>query len=261
MKTLNDIRQCDIFNNTVLNNLMNYEPVKLDVSYSDNSFCVVITQDCDIVHTKTEDEPFIEFIIGNPTKDKSCKNGKNPRKLHLENDDNTFEFIVHNRFFVKKEKLSDYKFADSNDLGELTAENKKILKKWLGNRYIRAAFPDEFNKRLSNSNVRKKLLDKAISSKVSHIFFEVEDRELTFNETYQLNVMVVVNASDSETTQIEDAYFDCFDNITGIESRVSVVTEDEVTLKDLRNYKRWDKDSITFSKPNQSFPIEVIDQV
>lgn len=261
MKTLNDIRQCDIFNNTVLNNLMNYEPVKLDVSYSDNSFCVVITQDCDIVHTKIEDEPFIEFIIGNPTEDKSCKNGKNPRKLHLENDDNTFEFIVHNRFFVKKEKLSDYKFADSNDLGELTAENKKILKKWLGNRYIRAAFPDEFNKRLSNSNVRKKLLDKPISSKVSHIFFEVEDRELTFNETYQLNVMVVVNASDSETTQIEDAYFDCFDNITGIESRVSVVTEDEVTLKDLRNYKRWDKDSITFSKPNQSFPIEVIDQV
>ena len=71
MKTLNDIRQCDIFNNAVLKHLMNYDPVKLDVSYSDDSFCVVITQDCDIVHTKTEDEPFIEFIIGNPTKDKS----------------------------------------------------------------------------------------------------------------------------------------------------------------------------------------------
>lgn len=261
MKTLNDIRQCDIFNNAVLKSLMNYDPVKLDVSYSDNSFCVVITQDCDIVHTKTEDEPFVEFIIGNPTNDKSCKNGKNPRKLHLENNEKTFEFIVHNRFFVKKEKLSDYKFTDSNGLGILTAENKKILKKWLGNRYIRAAFPDKFNERLSKANITKKLLDKAISSKVSHIFFEVEDRELSKEETYTLNVMVVVDASDPEKIHIEDAYNDYFKDIEGIESYVSVVTEDEVTLKDLRNYKRWDKDSISFSKTNQSSPVEVIDQV
>lgn len=261
MKTLNDIRQCDIFNNAVLKSLMNYDPVKLDVSYSDNSFCVVITQDCDIVHTKTEDEPFVEFIIGNPTNDKSCKNGKNPRKLHLENNEKTFEFTVHNRFFVKKEKLSDYKFTDSNGLGILTAENKKILKKWLGNRYIRAAFPDEFNKRLSEANITKKLLDKAISSKVSHIFFEVEDRELLEKETYTLNVIVVVDASDSEKIHIEDVYNDYFKDIKGIESFVSVVTEDEVTLKDLRNYKRWDKDSISFSKTNQSSPVEVIDQV
>lgn len=261
MKTLNDIRQCDIFNNAVLKHLMNYDPVKLDVSYSDDSFCVVITQDCDIVHTKTEDEPFVEFIIGDPTSDKSCKNGKNPRKLHLENNEKTFEFIVHNRFFVKKEKLSDYKFTDSNELGILTAENKKILKKWLGNRYIRAAFPDEFNKRLSKTNINKKLLDKTISSKVSHIFFEVEDRELSEKETYTLNVMVVVDASDSEKIQIEEAYDHCFADIKGIESFVRVVTEDEVTLKDLRNYKRWDKDSISFSKTNQSSPVEVIDQV
>lgn len=261
MKTLNDIRQCDIFNSTVLNHLMNSDPVKLDVSYSDNSFCVVITQDCDMVHPKTEDEPFVEFIIGNQTNDKSCKNGKNPRKLHLENDNKIFEFIVHNRFFVKKEKLINYEFTDSNELGVLTTENKKILKKWLGNRYIRAAFPDEFNKRLSKKNITKKLLDKAISSKVSHIFFEVEDRELSENETYTLNVMVVVDASDSEKIQIEEAYDGYFYDIKGIESFVRVVTEDEVTLKDLRNYKRWDKDSISFSKTNQSSPVEVIDQV
>ena len=183
------------------------------------------------------------------------------RKLHLENDNKIFEFIVHNRFFVKKEKLINYEFTDSNELGVLTTENKKILKKWLGNRYIRAAFPDEFNKRLSKKNITKKLLDKAISSKVSHIFFEVEDRELSENETYTLNVMVVVDASDSEKIQIEEAYDGYFYDIKGIESFVRVVTEDEVTLKDLRNYKRWDKDSISFSKTNQSSPVEVIDQV
>ena len=81
------------------------------------------------------------------------------------------------------------------------------------------------------------------------------------NETYTLNVMVVVDASDSEKIQIEEAYDGYFYDIKGIESFVRVVTEDEVTLKDLRNYKRWDKDSISFSKTNQSSPVEVIDQV
>ena len=219
MKTLNDIRQCDIFNNAVLKHLMNYDPVKLDVSYSDDSFCVVITQDCDIVHTKTEDEPFVEFIIGDPTSDKSCKNGKNPRKLHLENNEKTFEFIVHNRFFVKKEKLSDYKFTDSNELGILTAENKKILKKWLGNRYIRAAFPDEFNKRLSKTNINKKLLDKTISSKVSHIFFEVEDILQPFLGSRNFVGAVGSSFENKETFFIGYRCKDAFIDITGISKK------------------------------------------
>ena len=219
MKTLNDIRQCDIFNNAVLKHLMNYDPVKLDVSYSDDSFCVVITQDCDIVHTKTEDEPFVEFIIGDPTSDKSCKNGKNPRKLHLENNEKTFEFIVHNRFFVKKEKLSDYKFTDSNELGILTAENKKILKKWLGNRYIRAAFPDEFNKRLSKTNINKKLLDKTISSKVSHIFFEVEDILQPFLGSRNFVGAVGSSFENKETFFIDYRCKDAFIDITGISKK------------------------------------------
>ncbi len=88
----------------------NLSPVNLDVSYHENSFCTVITQDCDIVHQKQEEEPFVEFIIGNLTQDKSCKNGKNPRKLHLENDEQLFEFNIHNRFLSKKRFFPDLTF-------------------------------------------------------------------------------------------------------------------------------------------------------
>ena len=171
MKTLNDLRQCDVFDDSILKGLQDLCPVNLNVVLSEKSFCVVITQDCDIVHEKTEEEPFIEFIVGNFSEDKSCKNGKNPRKLHLENNRHILEFIIHNRFFVRKDSLARFKFPDV--LFELTSDNKKVLQKWLGNRYVRAAFPDEFNKRLKNAKVEK-ITEKGISSKVSHIFFEVE---------------------------------------------------------------------------------------
>lgn len=151
MNTLKDLRQCDIFDSSVLKSLQGFCPIKLNVELSEKSFCVVVTQDCDIVHEKKEEEPFVEFIIGNPTDDKSCKNGKNPRKLHLENKEQILEFIIHNRFFVKKDSLVGFEFSDV--LFELTSDNKKILKKWLGNRYTRAAFPDEFNIRLAKAKV------------------------------------------------------------------------------------------------------------
>lgn len=259
MKTLNDLRQCDVFDNSVLNSLQSLSPVNLKVALSEKSFCVVITQDCDIVHEETDEEPFIEFIIGNFSEAKSCKNGKSPRKLHLENNGQILEFIIHNRFFVKKDSLVGFEFSDI--LFELTPDNTKILKKWLGNRYTRAAFPDEFNARLAKAKVSK-LIEKGISSRVSHIFFEVEDRELPSEEIYQLNVMVVVdNSDDVNKNDIEDTYFEVFDNIEGIKTNLSVVTEDEVTLKDLQKYKRWDKDSISFSRKNQSLPIEEIDKL
>lgn len=261
MKTLNEIRQCDIFSHTVIEALQKKEPINLKVDYNDDSYCVVVTQDCDIVHEKQDEEPFVEFIICGLTNDKSYKNGKNPRKLHLENGNKIFEFNIYNRFFVKKELLIEYKFTDASD--QLTDDNKKILKKWLGNRYIRAAFPDAFNERFSQ--LGKKIdvfLKKSLSEKVSHIFFEVEDKELPKDEVYELNVVVVVDTeNDDEKSEICNAYEDLFGRIEGINSYVRVETEDGFTLKDLRRYKRWDKDSISFSKPNHSFPVEGLDLV
>ena len=74
-------------------------------------------------------------------------------------------------------------------------------------------------------------------------------------------MVVVDNSDDVNKNDIEDSYFEVFEHIEGIETNLRVVTEDEVTLKDLQNYKRWDKDSISFSKKNQSLPIEEIDKL
>lgn len=90
---------------------------------------------------------------------------------------------------MKKESLDGFDFQ--NTFFELTGDNKKILKKWLGNRYTRAAFPDEFNMRLSKAKVSK-ITEKIISTKVSHIFFEVEDEELSEDEKIINNYVLLI---------------------------------------------------------------------
>lgn len=52
MKTLNELRQGEVLNNSTLKRLQDLCPVNLNVVMSDESFCVVVTQDCDIVHVK-----------------------------------------------------------------------------------------------------------------------------------------------------------------------------------------------------------------
>ena len=72
--------------------------------------------------------------------------------------------------------------------------------------------------------------------------------------------MVVTDTTGDEKDKIEDAYFEVFDEIEGVKTNLRVVTEDEVTLNDLHNYKRWNWDSISYSK-NQSLPVDEIDKI
>ena len=110
MKTINDIRQCDIFDHSVLNFLQNLNPVNLDVSYRENSFCTVITQDCDIVHQKQEEEPFVEFIIGDLTQDKSVKMEKILENFILKMVKNYLSLIFTTDFLSRKSSLPDLIF-------------------------------------------------------------------------------------------------------------------------------------------------------
>ena len=74
MKALNDLRQCDVFDNSILKKLQNLSPVNLNVVLSEESFCVIVTQDCDIVHEKMEEEPFLEFMKNHAGMEKILEN-------------------------------------------------------------------------------------------------------------------------------------------------------------------------------------------
>jgi hypothetical protein len=253
-----DLRQGDVVSEKTLQELLKSPSIKLFTDTPDGNFSVVLTQDCDIAQPPLS-EPYVEFIVGKQitNKDGNYFNNRNPRVLQIENGGCFFEFSVHNRFFIKKENLKKIDI-EKHDIS-LSSDNKRLLKLWMGRRYTRAAFPDNFNARARKSFT---IADKEISKNVNYIYFEVEDREIeSLDEPYKLNIIIVVDSGipKEEMQKIQDAYEKAFD-VDGIEALPRVLTKDEVTLADLEKFQRWDKDCVSISK-KQPGPMNDIDSL
>lgn len=253
-----DLRQGDVVSEKTFRELLKFPLIKLFTDTPDGDFSVVLTQDCDIAQ-QSSNEPFVEFIVGKQitSENGNYLNNRNPRILQIKEGECFFEFFVHNRFFIKKEDLEKIDIEKHKIC--LSSDNKRLLRSWMGRRYTRAAFPDNFNERAKKAF---QIATRPISKKVNCVYFEVEDREIeTPDEYYHLNIIIVVDCgiSEKDKQEIQVAYENAF-NIDGIEAYPRVLTKDEVTLADLETYRRWDKDCVSFSK-NQPGPMKDIDSL
>lgn len=208
---------------------------------SEEIITVALSQDCDIVREKTQ-EPFIEFISGTkiPVPNGNYQNGKNPRVLDIRIGQIDYEFSIHDKFRVKKENLESLYLPAPE---KLDLENLDILRKWVSKRYTRAAFPDNFNNRLGKNKAYSKLAKNNISQNVREVFIFVEEKELDEKNSYEPKILVVIpeNLNKDKQEEIETAYERAFTG-NGIDPDIQLVTENDVTLADLRTYKRWDMD-------------------
>lgn len=253
-----ELRQGDVVSEKTFQELLKFPLIKLFTDTPDGNFSVVLTQDCDIVQPSSI-EPFVEFIVG---KQIACENGNylnnhNPRLLQIKEGECCFEFSVHNRFFIKKENLVEIDIEKNKIC--LSPDNKRLLRSWMGRRYTRAAFPDNFNERAKKSF---QIAKKEISRDVNYVYFEVADREIdSLEEPYDLNIIIVVDSglTKEKMQNIQDAYEDAF-NVEGIKACSRVFTKDEVTLADLEKFQRWDKDCVSLSK-KQPGPMKDIDSL
>lgn len=238
MSAWQKFRQGDVLEGDVVDELVSLSvDKKPDMPPGEAYLLAVISQDCDIAQ-KEDREPYIEFALCKRTgkEDGNQKNGKNPRSLQIEEEGGILAFSVHDKFRVRKSDIA----ANIECQKGLSAFNLTVLKKWFGRRYTRAAFPDNFNKRLRRSD---SLLRNEISSHVIEIYINVEDKELDDNTAYEPVILLVVGKDLPKTTrdQIGDAY-DKYFTTKGIDPEVYVVTEKDITLADIRDHKRWDKD-------------------
>ncbi len=254
----NDLRQGDVVSEKTFQELLKFPLIRLFTGAPDGNFCVVLTQDCDIAQPALN-EPYVEFIVGKQIANENGNylNNRNPRILQIKEGECFFEFSVHNRFFIKKEDLRNVNL-DKHTIC-LSSDNKRLLRLWMGRRYTRAAFPDNFNERAKKAF---QIANKGISKNVNCVYFEVEDREIELpDEFYHLNIIIVVDCGipEKEKRDIQDAYENAF-NVDGIEAYSRVLTKDEVTLADLEKFQRWDKDCVSFSK-DQPGPMKDIDSL
>ena len=226
---------------------------------------IVITHDCDLAH---DGELFVEVIVGKVVEepDPQLSHCRNPRRLHLtwEGSDVakplTLELQHINRSIVQKTDF-DAK-ARRDDAHALPENEKRIMKQWLAARYGRAAFPNEFERRLrekSGTKTVEKQIARILEPEAKHLiglFFDFGDqrnREAAEDKPYCLSVSVVYDANEGASRARESAervaeklraLFDKAYGTPNVATKIALdaceaVADTEMTLADLRRLDQW----------------------
>lgn len=233
---------------------------------------MIASNDCDLAQSP-EIEPVFEVVIGHfiDKLDGSCTNTKNPRKLHISIESpggqKYAEFITTNREYLPKALLLDIKH---NEELHLSTADLTVFRRWLSIRYNRSAFPDQFDSRLKNNDIDKKIA-KALRKHgefITAIFFDVDEgvevNRVDSNDTYLLDISILysteidpeaaaVAAEEAKEAIVEIFKKKLFDNTTKnwleIELRYCDVFSDEVfSYRQSVTYKQWRLEHISFSE-------------
>jgi hypothetical protein len=218
---------------------------------------IVLTQDCDLVQKDFAKEPFVEIIkatpiIGNP--DGNFLYGKNPRIIQFPIGEQHFQASCHDRSWLDRRLLAQVKPSEVHVLHPSVIH---LLREWVAKRYIRPAFPDEFNARIRKDPTGKAL--RRLLELQGHLFQDLylfcdpADQELPPGNSYKIILWPAMSSQDYEDemlrqlarqacSQIEAILAEC-PGIDVIECEVR--HEGQITLDDLRYFKAWDFDHLT----------------
>ena len=217
---------------------------------------VAVTQDCDLVQ-EPDIEPFVEFIVcrETPAVEPLYRHGRNPRLLHLQTVGEAgpgprLHISIHDRFRVGKETLTGT--AVDAEL-RLDPSDARLLGRWIAKRYTRPAFPDAFNARLVAVDGRLERLHKSREGEiVTGVFLDVADDENADDVAYEIAVRITARteAWDDEATlaalsRFEERFSTILDDCPGFvitDDDIQTLPEDDLTLADLRRFRRLDRD-------------------
>ena len=248
-----------------------YAPRTVDVDSSD--WLVLTSHDCDIVNVSIDKEPVVEVLrmraaaIGKVDRRQSW--GRNPRTLQLAIGARETPVVlscgVHDRWTIPRALLMRESPAQC-----LPDKERRLVAEWLAKRYIRAAFPTEFDQRWrSKLKDWQKLLRKH-SEWMQGVYLRLSTvGELPANASYKCDLILAVphlKRGDADWARkragIEEefrAFWNQFE--PGIDcAGVEVLGTDEITLADIEPYQRFDADWVSFEDETSTTP-PVVDGV
>lgn len=214
---------------------------------------VLLSQSCDVLALSYDDEPVVEIITCVPVEraDSRYVKLRNPRVVHLPVDVDGapvyHEFRAHDRFLVPRHLLET---ISRDPTRTLPPESLRMLQTWVIERYLRPAFPDEFNVRLKKG---KRALDRLFSraSDVTGVWILLDTQnELGADQPYTiLNAVATmrtdVYADRARRQQVEQFITQLGNILDGCAGVVcenfQVLPEARFSLDDLAVYQRLDK--------------------
>ncbi len=181
----------------------------LDLSHPESperTFVVVISHDCDLT-ADPDREPFVELVTGRLVDAiKADSHAKSARRLQIEFHGPqgllAAELSAVHKAFVKKDDLAPF---DPRTDVSLDAQGLSILQHWLAARYRRAAFPDEFERRLKEAKMPRRI-EKALDTAGKHVvavLFDIDGGEDSQrngpDDLYRLGIYLLYDTSQNES--------------------------------------------------------------
>jgi hypothetical protein len=233
------------------------------IELGNDDLLIVTSHDCDVVNPQLDKEPVVEVLrarpLGSKAPDKQKRWGRHPRALQVVIDEVVVECGVHDRWTVPREAL-----ATESPASMLPDKERRVVAGWLAKRYIRAAFPTEFDLRWRHEmKAWVKVLD-AQSELVQGVYLRLSTlAELPPEEPYRCSVVVAVPAERRGGPQWADERETLEREVTEFWERftpkieldeVEVLGTDEVTLELLETYQRFDADWVSFADDSPLTP-------
>lgn len=229
----------------------------------DSTCVVVISHDCDLANDALQIEPDVEVIVGRrlPKGDGNYFWAKTPRTLHVDVQQNDTAAVVE-LIATAKRRISKQALAAFSPDAAYSFPGKSLsaLRSSLGIRYNRAAFPDPFVDRLSQSKVDKRLakIIEPVGNLLSAVYFDVDGgKEIDHSDggPYDLKIVLAYPPGDDpdlaadEVEKLEAAIAELFrekhfDQATGKWNGVALkqcmsISEDDLRVSRARLLTQW----------------------
>jgi hypothetical protein len=224
---------------------------------------VVIGHDCDLANDDLDDEPNVEVVVGRIV---SPANGsfmwsKSPRTLHVSiQRDGTevfAELVATNKRLIRKIDLAA-ELPDSE--WTLSPINLSVLRSWLGIRYNRGAFPDNFVTRMKKKPGVEERMVKILKAhtEVTAVYLDLDNGknlDRPPEEAYVLSIFLAYtpnpepeeagDAAEAAATAIEKIFYEkCHDKKSGAWQHLQLIkcvplSEDDLTVSQQRLLREW----------------------
>jgi hypothetical protein len=180
---------------------------------SPDSTCVtVISHDCDLANDVMHIEPDVEVIVGRRLQkgDGNYFWAKAPRTLHIDTlhhgVSSIIELVATDKRPISKQVLAAFR---PDSAYAMPGKSLSALRSWLGIRYNRAAFPDEFVSRMSQFKVDKRLVKiiEPSGNLLSAVYFEVDEgKKIDHSDggPYELKIVLAYPPGDDPDKSADD---------------------------------------------------------
>ena len=176
----------------------NHAPKRVDTDEQDH--LVVTSHDCDILNPSLTKEPLVEVLRARVPDAAAGERshhsaGRNPRALRLSEvavrgDAIALDLVVHDRWEIPRELLMEEPPA-----ARLPDRKRRLMAEWLAKRYIRAAFPTEFDARWRGESKAWRKLLKRHSYWIQGVYLRLNTQdELADGVSYRCDLLLAIPA-------------------------------------------------------------------